>query len=171
MEDSYQNEIKFENDIVEVMDSESVRKYPNRCAGVIYARHGKISSVGTGFLIASNLVVTVAHNIYSRELKSFLSDLTFFPAVSGKHNQKGGLKVVDWRLPQEYISNEGIDPIKYDFALLKLEANVEGAEFLGMGGNYVNLEEEICLIGYPSSGDPNYAYQSCHWKSNTHSIH
>ena len=149
------------------MTSASARGYPHRCVGIIYAWYGKQLLVGTGFLLASNLVLTVAHNLYSRERKSFLTNLVFYPGVSGEHNQKNGLKVVDWRLPQEYISAEGLDPIKYDYALLKLEGHVEGAEFLELGVNYKEVEEQVGIIGYRSpSCSLDTAMQSCLWKSN-----
>ena len=79
--------------------------------------------------------------------------------------------MIDWRLPKEYISTVGLDPIKYDYALLKLEGNVEGAEFLEIGGNYKEMKEEIGLIGYRSSScSLDTAIQSCLWKSNAHSV-
>ena len=113
----------------------------------------------------------MAHNVYSRKHKSFLSNLVFYPGVSGDHNQKNGLKVIDWRLPQEYISTEGIDPIKYDYALLKLEGNVAGAEFLELGANYQEVKEEIGVIGYRvASCSDDTAIQSCLWKPNAHSV-
>jgi V8-like Glu-specific endopeptidase len=38
---------------------------------------------GTGFLIASDLVLTVAHNVYSREEKAQNVNIIFYPGVSG----------------------------------------------------------------------------------------
>lgn len=91
--------------------------------------------------------------------------------MSGDHFQKNGFKVIDWRLPPEYISTVGQDPIKYDYALLKLEGNVEGKEFLEIGGNYKKIEEKVGLIGYrAASCSENTAMQSCLWKLNSHSI-
>ena len=149
------------------MTSASVRGFPHRCVGVIYAEHGKEMLIGTGFLLASNLVLTVAHNLYSRKSKSYLTNLVFYPGVSSEHNQKNGLKAIEWRLPQEYISSEGQDPIKYDYALLKLEGHVEGGEFLELGVSYKKVEEDIGIIGYRGpSCSINYAQQSCLWKSN-----
>jgi V8-like Glu-specific endopeptidase len=44
--------------------------FPYNCIGALYYNgNGDRQFVGTGFLIASNLVLTVAHNIYVREYK------------------------------------------------------------------------------------------------------
>ena len=153
------------------MDSVSVREFPHRSVGVIYAWYGKQLFVGTGFLLASNLVLTVAHKLYSRKNKSFLTNLVFYPGVSEKHGQKNGHRVIDWRLPEEYISAEGQDPIKYDYALLKLEGNVAGGEFLELGVSYKEVKEEIGIIGYRAqSCSLDTAMQSCLWKSNCYSV-
>jgi V8-like Glu-specific endopeptidase len=44
-----------------------VRAFPNDCVGVLHFRRikGQLGT-GTGFLIANDLVLTVAHNIYER---------------------------------------------------------------------------------------------------------
>jgi V8-like Glu-specific endopeptidase len=50
-----------------VLNEQSVRAFPNDCVGVLHfrGRQGKLGT-GTGFLIASDLVLTVAHNICER---------------------------------------------------------------------------------------------------------
>jgi V8-like Glu-specific endopeptidase len=39
--------------------------------------------IGTGFLIASDLVFTVAHNIFSKMKRVENGNLVFYPGVSG----------------------------------------------------------------------------------------
>jgi V8-like Glu-specific endopeptidase len=56
----------------------------------------------TGFLIGSDLVLTVAHNIYSRSNKKRFDNLLFYPGVSGDLANLTPLKVVDVRYPREY---------------------------------------------------------------------
>jgi V8-like Glu-specific endopeptidase len=76
--------------------------------------------VGTGFLIASNLVLTVAHNIYQRSIKDDLpkETLEFFVGVSGDLPEKGQ-KVADYRYPQEFRKLAASD-VTHDYALLYL---------------------------------------------------
>ena len=171
MEEGYGNEKDFGDKNLKIMSPVSVRDFPHRCVGVIYAEEGGKLIVGTGFLLASNLVLTVGHNLYSRHSKNYLTNLVFYPGVSGEHNQKNGLKVIDWRLPQEYVSAEGQEPIKHDYALLKLEGHVAGAEFLELGVSYKEVKEEIGIIGYRAqSCSLDTAQQSCLWKSNCFSV-
>ena len=40
--------------------------YPYCCIGVITGKFGKYPFHGTGFLVASNVVLTCAHNLYDR---------------------------------------------------------------------------------------------------------
>ena len=170
-ESYYENEIDFGDKNLRILNAVSVRDFPHRCVGVIYAWRGEELFIGTGLLLADNLVLTVAHNLYSRRDRSFLSNLVFYPGVSGDHAPKDGRKVVDWRLPQEYISTEGQDPIKHDYALLKLEGRVEGGEFLELEANYKEAKEEVGIIGYRAqSCAPHTAMQSCLWKANAHSV-
>ena len=45
---------------------EAADNFPYNCVGAIYAKNnGKREFIGTGFLIANDLVLTVAHNIYT----------------------------------------------------------------------------------------------------------
>ena len=99
MEEIYGNEKDFGDTNLKIMSPVSVRDFPHRCVGVIYAWEGKKLTVGTGFLLASNLVLTVAHNLYSRDSKTYLTNLVFYAGVSGEHGQKNGHRVIDWRLP------------------------------------------------------------------------
>lgn len=57
---------------------------------------------GTGFLIAGDLVLTSAHNIYSKKFNFTYENLIFYPGVSGPLSGSTGYKVVDFRFPHEY---------------------------------------------------------------------
>ncbi len=48
-------------------------------------RHqGKNYKQGTGFLIAPNIVLTCAHNLYDIVTKKPFSEIKFYPAVNGQ---------------------------------------------------------------------------------------
>jgi V8-like Glu-specific endopeptidase len=66
--------------------------------GVIHFRNGQGQlGTGTGFLISSDLVLTVAHNIYSRKQGVRHTQILFFPGVSG--SLPAAFKVKDVRYP------------------------------------------------------------------------
>ena len=81
-EDLYENEKDF-GDILQTLNPLTVCRPTNRCVGMIYAQD---VFVGTGFLLASNIVLTVAHNIYSRKKKCYFKGLVFYPGVSGDYH-------------------------------------------------------------------------------------
>lgn len=123
---------------------------------------------GTGFLISGDLVLTSAHNVYSKIADYTYRNLVFFPGVSGPLGNSTGYKVVDFRFPQEHTlkGNE-----EYDYALLKLERKVPINKFIEIGVNFGNEDEEIGIIGYRGpSASVTAAYQSYLWKNQDQKI-
>jgi V8-like Glu-specific endopeptidase len=122
--------------------------------------------VGTGFLIAGDLVLTVAHNIYSRSRGECFKDLVFYPGVSGELANILPIKIVGFRYPKQYEACLSKDTLDYDYALLKLERRVERPAFIQLGLDYAEQEEEILLSGYPGhSCNEDLAPQSFLWKA------
>lgn len=141
--------------------------FPNSCVGAILATYKGKPMKGTGFLLSSNLVLTVAHNVCSREGVE-INDILFYPGVSGDHTLKDSYRVIDKRLPPEY-KKEGKKLIDCDYALLKLDRHVEGKEFIELGVNYIKQKEKIGIIGYRGpSVSLNYAKQSSIWEFKNH---
>jgi hypothetical protein len=61
-------EKKFAGAYLGAVDGSDAQKFPNNCIGALYTSvKGKLMLVGTGFLVACDLVATVAHNLYSRK--------------------------------------------------------------------------------------------------------
>ena len=58
--------------------------------------------IGTGFLVASNLVLTVAHNLFCRTDKLQMNNAYFFPGLADVADNKKGYKIIDYRLTNEY---------------------------------------------------------------------
>jgi V8-like Glu-specific endopeptidase len=66
------------------LDNE-VKAFHHDCIGLLRFRNKhNHSMMGTGFLIASDLVLTAAQNIYSQEEKGAHNNITFYPGISGK---------------------------------------------------------------------------------------
>jgi V8-like Glu-specific endopeptidase len=79
----YLDEVSFEDKDLKTMSSSSMMNFPYDCVGIIYGEYSNKLVVGTGFLIGSDLVLTVAHNIYSKLNKVNFQNLVFYPGVSG----------------------------------------------------------------------------------------
>jgi V8-like Glu-specific endopeptidase len=82
------------------MNSFSMSEFPHNCVGVLYFTNKNKLMVGTGFLIASDLVLTVAHNIYSKWEKAEHKNLVFYPGVSGDLYKSNAYKVACYRYPE-----------------------------------------------------------------------
>jgi V8-like Glu-specific endopeptidase len=100
---------------------------PHRAIGMItFEHHTKTQlppSNGTGFLIAPNLVVTVAHVIFDAKENKFYKSIKF--TLGSRRANKKTVKVLECKVPEEYMQ---LHPnklrskfsVKYDYSLLKL---------------------------------------------------
>jgi V8-like Glu-specific endopeptidase len=149
-----------------------VKDFPHDCVGVIYGEYSNKLVVGTGFLIGSDLVLTVAHNLSSKGGKVEYQNLVFYPGVSGSLLPENAYKVASHRCPQQYAAAPEGKDLEYDYALLKLDRRVHREKYIELGVNYILQQEQIGIIGYRGGAcDINNAFQSCLWKSNAHKIH
>ena len=60
---------------------EDGRKYPYCCIGLITGQTKGARFKGTGFLIGPNIILTCAHNCYSRKSEEKCHNLKFFPGL------------------------------------------------------------------------------------------
>jgi V8-like Glu-specific endopeptidase len=122
---------------------------------------------GTGFLIASDLVLTVAHNAYSRSDKADSVNMVFYPGATDKLTPDNAYKVIDVRLPSQYRTCPGSESLRYDYALLKLDRRVVREQYIELGLDYVHCQEPLGIFGYRDCGEKT-ADQKGFWKSNAH---
>lgn len=100
---------------------------PHKAIGMITFEHHTQTSTqhknGSGFLIAPNLVATVAHVIYDPKEKKFNKNISFTLGSNSRFQRT--VKVLECKVPEEY---KQLHPsqlkskfsVKYDYALLKL---------------------------------------------------
>jgi V8-like Glu-specific endopeptidase len=100
----YDDEIDFGDKDLKIMNSSSAKDFPHDCVGVIYGDYSKKLVVGTGFLIGSDLVLTVAHNLSSKCDKVEFQNLVFYPGVSGSLLPENAYKVASHRYPHQYAA-------------------------------------------------------------------
>lgn len=88
--------------VIEFLDPKELLKFPHNAIGAITFRHhtiqGKNINNGTGFLVAPNLVLTVAHNVYDKIGKKEYLDIQFYPSLYGRLNNP--IKVTAYRIPE-----------------------------------------------------------------------
>jgi V8-like Glu-specific endopeptidase len=138
--------------------------------GVIYGEtSNKAMMTGTGFLIAGDLVLTVAHNVYSRSNRERFQRLVFYPGVSGELANSAPFRVIDVRYSKQFETCPGKDTLDHDYALLKLERRVARPAYIKLGLEYIEQKEEVCLSGYPGNAcNEDVAIQSYLWKGGHH---
>ena len=78
--------------------------WPSSAHGLVVTKYEGSSFWGSGTLIASNVVLTAAQNLYCRKSKAFTDSVEFLPALNGHLLPFGKAKVEDFFVPAEYIA-------------------------------------------------------------------
>ena len=102
-----------------------------------FINKNKTIGKGTGFLIASDLILTLAHNLYDRKADDYYfknGEAHIYPGVSGPLSKP--FKVLDYRFPEEFKTCSAKDKRKYDYALLKIEGKIELGKYFSLGVNF-----------------------------------
>ena len=97
---------------------------------------------GTGFLIASDLILTLAHNLYDRKADDYYfknGEVHIYPGVSGPLSKP--FKVLDYRFPEEFKTCiGGKETRKYDYALLKIDGKIDLGKYFSLGVNFASSQ-------------------------------
>ena len=96
---------------------------------------------GTGFLIASDLILTVANNVYDRKADdcNFKNgEVHIYPGVSGPLSKP--FKVLDYRFPEAFKTCSEKEKRKYDYALLKIDGKIERSKYFSLGVNFTSSQ-------------------------------
>jgi V8-like Glu-specific endopeptidase len=127
----------------------------------LYSFHAQITAKfrnkiygGSGALVGPHHLLTCAHNVYKNKKKMWATDITVYPALNGKQEPFGEVKVTKIYTFTQYTQNKDSS---YDLALLILEKSV--GKYTGWAGllaapDNTLFQQEINLYGYP--GDKNF---------------
>jgi V8-like Glu-specific endopeptidase len=139
-EQDYDDERDF-GDVAEKVSAAKAREHPHNCIGyLMFSFSFEERKRGTGFLIAADLVLTVAHNVYSRADHTSSVNIVFCPGVSSEITPDNTYKVINVRFPNGYRTCPGKETINYDYALLKLDRKVVRQQYIELGLNYVHCQ-------------------------------
>ena len=96
---------------------------------------------GTGFLIASDLILTLAHNLYDKKTGDCYinnGEVHIYPGVSGPLSKP--FKVLDYRFPEAFMTCSEKEKRKYDYALLKIDGKIERSKYFSLGVNFTSSQ-------------------------------
>jgi Ran GTPase-activating protein 1 len=129
---------------------DSTTTWPHSVQGRLVARVGKRRLLGSGTIIGPQLVLTCAHNVYSRDTGIALDKkkISFYPGMNGLLVPFGVHKVIEAYYPEEYKDNEN-----EDYALLVLDNRI--GDYTGYFGIQQYNRESLSNIqakiyGYPA---------------------
>ena len=119
--ENYTNEVVFGKESLFKVPKEDMDEPLHSNTGALTFKSRKHPELGkgTGTLVASDLVLTAAHNLYSYQTGEFNFRFQFYPGLYG--DLKDPYEVEDFFFPGKYILNPCVSN---DYALLKLKKPV-----------------------------------------------
>jgi hypothetical protein len=88
-------------------------------SAIIWEEAGQIGR-GTGFLVSSNLIITVAHNLFNRGIRVGKEAIKIYVGAYGE--LKNPCTVQKVYIPEEYLAKKLPE---FDYSLIKLNEKVE----------------------------------------------
>ena len=138
--------------------------YPHSVHGIIIIKESEnsVPKWGSGALVAPNIVLTAAHNVYDdqKPIRKRYPCIKFVPGANKDNAPFGEIDIEDVFAPEEYIShnaggNEVSGLIEHDYALVTLKKPI-GNETGYFGLHAVAAEhsrslkdKEVYVVGYP----------------------
>ena len=119
---------------------------------------------GTAFLVAPNILLTCAHNVWDLPSKKFTTNLRFFPGLHGKVRLTDGFKVEEKEgrpvifVPRQYREGQQ----EYDFAFIKLEQEVKMKSYLPILRGCTRYEQVLKVCGYALQAG-NFVFDEERW--------
>lgn len=112
----------------------------------------------SGVMIGPDLVLTVAHNVYSRSNQEWASKVLVTPMKNGEEAPYGIYTSTQFYINSQYPGSSGPLRRQTDIAILKLENPVaEGVGYLPVSTE-LSENERVQVAGYPADSDSKYGY-------------
>lgn len=116
----------------------------------LYMQYPDGQYVGSGTMIAPNLILTAAHNVYDKDTGRWASSVLAVPAENGKSRPYGAYEASNYFILRNYKTVDRDEQFQQDVAVIKLKNNVSSRiGYLGVStGGYVG--QRVQMAGYPS---------------------
>lgn len=113
---------------------------------------------GTGVLIAPNLVLTVAHNVFLRSSGEWANKIVVTPAKDGDVAPYGSYTAQHYYMFRNYPTARGIERRENDVAIIKLDTPVPTeVGYLPLATD-VSETEILQVLGYPADTASKFGY-------------
>ncbi len=130
----------------------NILSYPYNCIGLLKFTNPNrdVTLNGTAFLVDSDILVTSADNVYSKQDESYYKDFLFYPPSFDK--KIAPIKVRQFRIDENFVKkdcHEDEQCIGNCLAVLKLERPVFRTKYLEIKYDFEGDDAIMSLYGYP----------------------
>lgn len=132
--------------------------FPHSVHGIVISSKPDGTSIwGTGVMIAPDIVLTAAYNLYNDEkpIRNPYQNIKFIPGLNGKQAPFGSFDAFEVYAPEDFVNNRsshefGFDPESYGIMVLK-EPIGEKTGYFGLHIAEKNTlkSKGISVVGYP----------------------
>ncbi|MGT2910411.1 trypsin-like serine protease [Streptococcus cameli] len=128
----------------------NTKAFPYRTVVHLEMEYDDGTYVGSGVMIAPNLILTVAHNVYNQRTKKWAKSVTAAPARNGGETPYGKFEAANYYVLRTYTTEGNVVPSNYDIAVIKLTKNVPSSVGYLPISKTVSRNERLQVPGYPA---------------------
>lgn len=130
--------------------------HPYRSVVYLQMTFGNQTYVGSGVMIAPNLVLTAGHNIYNRETGAWASSVIAVPGRNDNSSPFGTYSSSTYYTFRQFKTEGNVIPSNYDIAVVKLNKNVSSeVGYLPLAYD-VSRGQRLQIPGFPAYTDSKF---------------
>lgn len=131
----------------------NTKAFPYRTVVHLEMEYADGAYIGSGVLIAPNLVLTVAHNLYNQKTKTWARNVIATPGQSGAYQPYGQYVASNYYILRTYKTEGQQIPSNYDIAVIRLNRNVPASVGYLPVSQSLRSGERVQIPGYPAATD------------------
>lgn len=124
--------------------------FPYRTIVHLEMKFGSQSYLGSGVMIAPNLVLTCAHNVFDQATGSWATSVKATPGKNGSSAPYGTYTSTKYYTFRNYTTEGNVSPSNYDIAVVRLDRNVSSSVGYLSVSTSISRGQRVQIPGFPA---------------------